>query len=78
MLPHELLGEEVVTCIALLDGATLTEDAVKSFVKDKLESYKRPERVLFFEEREFPMASSDKVKSSEMKELAIKRLKDQG
>ena len=47
-MPHETLGELVVTCIVPHEGATLDEDAVRNFAREKLASYKVPRRVLFF------------------------------
>jgi len=73
-VPDELLGERVVACIVPQDGATLTADAVRNFAKEQLASYKVPREVLFFAESELELTGSAKVKSSELRELAAKRL----
>ena len=73
-VPDELLGELVVACIVPQDGAVLTEDGVRNFAKQALASYKLPRRVLFFTEDELELTGSAKVKSSELKALAAKRL----
>jgi fatty-acyl-CoA synthase len=73
-IPDELLGELVVACIVPADGTTLSEQEVRDFAKQELASYKVPRRVLFFEESELELTGSAKVKSSELRELAAKRL----
>lgn len=73
-LPDDLLGELVVTCIVPVDGATLGEEQVRAFAREKLASYKVPRRVLFVEESELELTGSAKVKASELKELAARRL----
>lgn len=73
-VPDELLGELVVTCIVPVDGATLGEDQVRAFAKEKLASYKVPRRVLFFEESELELTGSAKIKATELKALAAQRL----
>lgn len=73
-VPDELLGELVVACIVPHEGATLSEETVRSFVKEQLASYKVPRRVLFFAESDLELTGSNKIKASEVKNLAIKRL----
>lgn len=73
-LPDDLLGELVVACIVPQDGVALTEDKVRAFVKEQLASFKVPRRVVFFAENELEWTGSAKVKSSELQQLAAKRL----
>jgi fatty-acyl-CoA synthase len=73
-VPHDTLGELVVTCVVLHDNATLSEATIREFLKQQLASYKVPRRVLFFQESELSMTGSAKVKSSALRELAAKRL----
>ena len=73
-VPDELLGELVVTCIVPQSGITLSEASIQSQAKVQLASYKTPRRVLFFDESELETTGSAKVKASELRELAIKRL----
>jgi acyl-CoA synthetase (AMP-forming)/AMP-acid ligase II len=73
-VPDELLGELVVACIVPMDGASLSEEAVRRFARETLASYKVPRRVLFFEESELETTGSAKVKAAELRELAAKRL----
>jgi fatty-acyl-CoA synthase len=73
-VPDELLGELVVACIVPQDGVVLTAEEVRSFAKQRLASYKLPRKVLFFDESELETTGTAKVKSSELRALAIKRL----
>ena len=73
-VPHDTLGEMVVTCIVAHQGATLSEDAVRTFAKEKLASYKVPRRVLFFTEGDLQLTGSSKVKTSDLRQLASTRM----
>jgi fatty-acyl-CoA synthase len=74
-VPHETLGEVVVSCVVPHDGVSLEEAAIRDFLKERLASYKVPRRVLFFREDELSMTGTAKVKSSRLRELAAKRIK---
>jgi fatty-acyl-CoA synthase len=73
-VPHETLGELVVTCIVPHHDAALDEATVRNFVRDKLASYKVPRRVLFFGESDLQLTGSAKVKTGELRRLAAKTL----
>jgi fatty-acyl-CoA synthase len=73
-VPHDTLGELVVTCVVLHDNANLSEAVIRDFLKQQLASYKVPRHVLFFAEHELSMTGSAKVKASALRELAAKRL----
>ncbi len=73
-VPHDTLGELVVACIVLHEDASLDEDGLRSFAKEQLASFKVPRRVLFFTEDEFAQTGSAKIKSADIKALAIARL----
>ena len=49
-VPHDTLGEIVVTCIVPKDDVTLDEAAVQAFLKERLARYKVPRHVLFLRE----------------------------
>jgi len=76
-VPDELFGELVVACIVPLEGCVLTADEIRNFAKQRLASYKLPRKVLFFSESELEVTGSAKVKSSELRALAIKRLQSE-
>ncbi len=73
-VPHDTLGEIVVSCVILREGQQLDEDAVRSFARESLASYKVPRRVLFFTEDELPMTGSNKIRRPALRELAAARL----
>jgi fatty-acyl-CoA synthase len=73
-VPHETLGEMVVSCIVPHAGAALDEASVRGFARERLASYKVPRRVLFFREDELAMTGSDKVKADALRRLAAQRL----
>jgi acyl-CoA synthetase (AMP-forming)/AMP-acid ligase II len=74
-VPHESLGEMVVTCIVPHDGTGLEETAIRNFLKERLASYKIPRHVLFFRTEELSMTGSDKVKADALIQLATARLR---
>ncbi|CAN7618265.1 AMP-binding protein [Phenylobacterium sp. LjRoot225] len=73
-VPHATLGELVVSCVVLEPGATLDEAAVRDFLRARLASYKTPRRVLFVGDDELSFTGSAKVKTSGLRDLALKRL----
>jgi fatty-acyl-CoA synthase len=73
-VPHETLGEMVVTCVVSQEGRTLQESDIRNFLKERLASYKVPRRILFISEDEFSLTSSAKIKSGALRELVVKRL----
>ncbi len=74
-VPHETLGELVVTCIVPHEGAGLDENAVRGFAKAQLASYKVPRRVLFFSEDDLSLTGSAKIKTADLKALVVTQLK---
>ncbi|MCI4592347.1 AMP-binding protein [Sphingobium sp. BYY-5] len=77
-VPHDTLGELVVTCIVGHDGATLTEEDVRGFARAQLASYKVPRRVLFFSEGDLSLTGSAKIRTADLKALVAKRLEMEG
>jgi acyl-CoA synthetase (AMP-forming)/AMP-acid ligase II len=73
-IPDDALGELVVSCIALHQGARLDEEELRAFAKEQLASYKVPRRVIFFDEAEFDQTGNAKVKTAELRKLAVERL----
>lgn len=73
-VPHETLGELVVSCVVPHRGRALEAGAIREFLRQQLASYKVPREILFFTEDELSLTGSAKVKSSELRELAAKRL----
>jgi acyl-CoA synthetase (AMP-forming)/AMP-acid ligase II len=73
-VPHDTLGEMVVSCVVREPGSTLDEDAVRGFLRERLASYKTPRRVLFVGEEDLSLTGSAKIRTSALRELASKRL----
>jgi fatty-acyl-CoA synthase len=73
-VPHETLGEMVVSCVVPHEGAVVEEAAIRDFAKQRLASYKVPRRVLLLREDELAMTGNEKVKASALRELAAARL----
>ncbi|MEU5840352.1 class I adenylate-forming enzyme family protein [Rhodococcus sp. NPDC047139] len=73
-VPHDTLGEVVVSCIVAHADTDLDVDGIRSYLRERLASYKVPREVLFFDEGEISLTGSAKIKSSEIRDLAVARL----
>ncbi|MGE5697469.1 MAG: class I adenylate-forming enzyme family protein [Candidatus Sericytochromatia bacterium] len=73
-VPHDTLGELVVSCVVPHDEAALGAEEVRTFLAQRLASYKVPRRVLFFRDDEIALTGNAKIKAAELRELAAKRL----
>lgn len=73
-VPHDTLGELVVSVIVPHSGKVLAEDDVRNFAREKLASYKVPRRVLFLAEEEVELTGSNKIKTADLRTLVVKRL----
>ncbi len=73
-MPHETLGEIVVSCIVREAGRDLSADAVIRFLKARLASYKVPREVVFVTEKELKFTGTAKVKPADARELAVQKL----
>lgn len=73
-VPHPALGEVVVACVVVHDGRTLDAEELRAFARKRLASYKVPRHVLFFGEDDVALTGNAKIKSGELRELAVERL----
>jgi fatty-acyl-CoA synthase len=73
-VPHETLGEMVVSCIVAHEGAALEEEGIRAFARERLASYKVPRRVVLVRDDELSMTGSEKVKADALRRLAAERL----
>jgi acyl-CoA synthetase (AMP-forming)/AMP-acid ligase II len=74
-LPHSRLGQVVVACVVLKDGANASAGDIQQFLRQRVASYKVPKQVLFFTDGEIPMTTSDtKVRDAELMRLVTARL----
>ncbi len=69
-VPHERLGEEVGTVIRVREGASLTEQDVRTHVAERLAAFKVPVRV-WVSETELPRNASGKVLKRELRERFV-------
>lgn len=75
-VPDPRLGELVVLCVTLKDGATATAAEIRSFLRERVAAYKVPRHVLFFGDGDIPMTGSDtKVRDAELVRLVEERLR---
>ncbi|MGA9674538.1 MAG: class I adenylate-forming enzyme family protein [Mycobacterium sp.] len=73
-VPHQMLGEVVVSCVVPHDDVILYTEQLLAFLRQRLASYKVPRHVLFFCEDEVALTGNAKIKAGELRELAAKRL----
>jgi len=73
-VPHQTLGEVVVSCVVPHDDVILDVEQLLVFLRQRLASYKVPRHVLFFGEDEVALTGNAKIKAGELRELAAKRL----
>jgi fatty-acyl-CoA synthase len=73
-VPHQTLGEMVVSCIVPHEGTVLEEAAIRDYARQRLASYKVPRRVVFLREDELSMTGNEKVKAGALRQLAAERL----
>ena len=73
-VPHETLGEMVVSCIVAQEDSTLDAAELTRFLKERLASFKVPRAILFFREDELAVTGSGKVKFRILRDIAAERL----
>jgi fatty-acyl-CoA synthase len=61
-VPDDRYGEELMAWIRLREGASLTEDDVRSYCEGKIAHFTRPRYVRFADE--FPMTSPARCRST--------------
>lgn len=71
-VPSKAYGEEIMACIILKEGCSLTEEQVKEAVKTNMARHKTPKYVGFMDS--FPMTASGKIQKYKMREAAIVKL----
>ncbi|MCI7583966.1 MAG: AMP-binding protein [Christensenellaceae bacterium] len=72
-VPSEAYGEEVMACVILKEGETMTEEEVKDFVAARMAKHKVPKYVRFV--TSFPTNAAGKIQKFKMREEAIEVLK---
>ena len=68
-VPDEQYGEEIMACVILKEGASLTVDELKKYVAEHMAKHKVPRYVDFVDS--FPMNVAGKILKYKMREAAI-------
>jgi long-chain acyl-CoA synthetase len=63
-IPHDTHGEEVAAAVALKDGAEVSEQELREFVKEQVAAYKYPRRIWFVDE--LPKGPTGKILKREI------------
>ncbi|MBR6706077.1 MAG: AMP-binding protein, partial [Clostridia bacterium] len=71
-VPDQAMGEEIMACIILKEGETMTEDEMKKYVLDHMAKHKVPRYIEFV--KSFPMNDAGKIQKYKMREEAVKKL----
>lgn len=66
-VPNEIMGELVCACVIPVEGAIVTGDELREFLRDQVADYKVPDLVRFFDT--FPLTGSGKVKRRELAQV---------
>lgn len=71
-VPDKQYGEEIMACVILKDGETLTADELKDYVRSHMAKHKTPRYIDFV--TEFPMNAAGKILKYKMREQAVDKL----
>ncbi len=71
-VPDKAMGEEIMACIILKEGETMTVEEMKQFVLDHMAKHKVPKYIDFVDG--FPMNDAGKIQKYKMREQAIEKL----
>jgi len=71
-VPDVQYGEEIMACVILKDGETLTEDELRDYIRSNIAKHKTPRYIEFV--TEFPMNAAGKILKYKMREQAIEKL----
>lgn len=71
-VPSKRYGEEVMACIVLKEGCSMTEAQVKELVGSHMARHKVPKYVAFLDA--FPMTASGKIQKFRLREWAVEQL----
>ena len=63
-VPHDEFGEEVGAAVALKDGAELSADELRDYVKEQVAAYKYPRQIWFVED--LPKGPTGKILKREI------------
>ncbi len=70
-VPDRDYGEEIMACVILKEGETMTEDELKDYVRKNMAKHKIPRYVDFVDS--FPMNAAGKILKYKMREAAVEK-----
>ncbi|MBE6731292.1 MAG: AMP-dependent synthetase [Ruminococcaceae bacterium] len=70
-VPSKAYGEEIMACVILKEGETMTEAELKQYVMDHMAKHKTPSYVDFVDG--FPMNAAGKILKYKMREAAVEK-----
>ncbi len=71
-VPDDQYGEEIMACIILKEGETMTVEEMKEYIKSHLAKHKVPKYIDFVDA--FPMNAAGKILKFKMREDAVEKL----
>ena len=71
-VPDKAMGEEIMACIILKEGETMTVEEMKAYVRDHMAKHKVPKYIDFVDG--FPMNDAGKIQKYKMREQAVEKL----
>ncbi len=75
-VPHPSLDEAIVLCaVRRKDAASVGEDEIRAYLREKLAVYKVPKRVLFFGADEIAYTANRKIQYAPLRDKALERLR---
>ena len=71
-VPDKQYGEEIMACIILKEGESMTVDEMKDYIRAHMARHKVPRYIDFVDS--FPMNAAGKIQKFKMREEAVKKL----
>jgi fatty-acyl-CoA synthase len=71
-VPDKQYGEEIMACVILKDGMSMTAEELKEFIRSHMAKHKTPRHIDFV--TEFPMNAAGKIMKFKMREQAVEKL----
>ncbi len=71
-MPDQKYGEQLLAAVRLRPGASIGEEDIRLYCKDKLAHYKVPRYVRFVEE--YPMTVTGKIQKFKIRDDAVREL----
>ena len=73
-VPSRQYGEEVMACVVLREGASLSEEELKEYVRLNISRHKVPKYIKFMDA--FPQTASGKIQKYKLREMAAEEFKE--